>query len=352
MAEVISKTTPGKIDPFGTGKVLVVDCIGKYRAEETDPFLLLHSFGPTHISGMPAFGMHPHRGFCEVPYLKKGTWMATDPWNFNGEGEDAKFLEGQLQWGKAGRGIEHGMRKDSSYDGDVQGFQLWVNLWSEQKLDPPVFQNARPDALPLLTLSPQAKAKLLVGKLQDQASPVDTFGVDCAYVDFMLEAGGEASFPREGGSSRTSAFAYVYQGKGSIGQNKSTVSSGETVRFAPSGDLKLFADQNSHFGVMVLVGTPLKEPIVQHGPFVMSSQRQASDGHHVVCVARPTRAPFLQPLFAWCARRSWKHSTSTSVARASYQKNVNTDSIRPVAPLSQSGRSSNSTWRRGKLELS
>ena len=32
---------------------------------------------------------------------------------------DAKFLEGQLQFGKAGRGIEHGMRKDATYDGEV-----------------------------------------------------------------------------------------------------------------------------------------------------------------------------------------------------------------------------------------
>ena len=66
MAEVTSKTKPGKIDPFGTGKVLVVDCLGKFSAQATDPFLLLHAFGPTHISGMPTFGMHPHRGFCEV----------------------------------------------------------------------------------------------------------------------------------------------------------------------------------------------------------------------------------------------------------------------------------------------
>ena len=272
MAEVVSKNVPGKIDPFGTGKVLVVDCLGEFPASVTDPFLLLHSFGPTHISGMPTFGMHPHRGFCEVPYLKKGTWFATDPWNMNGEGEDAKFLEGQLQWGKAGRGIEHGMRKDSTYDGPVQGFQLWVNLKSENKLDPPIFQNARADALPLLTLSPQVKAKLLVGGLADKVSPIDTFGVDVSYIDYMLDSGGEATCPRA--ASRVSAFAYVYEGKGSLGSNGVVVNAGETARFGPAGDLTIRADQGSHLGVMLLMGTPLKEPIVQHGPFVMSSKQQ------------------------------------------------------------------------------
>jgi len=272
MAEVVKKKTPGKIDPFGTGKVLVVDCLDGWPAEVTDPFLLLHSFGPTHISGMPQFGMHPHRGFCEVPYLKKGTWFATDPWNMGGEGEDAKFLEGQLQYGKAGRGIEHGMRKDTTYDGPVQGFQLWINLKAENKLDPPVFQNARSDALPLLTLSPKVKAKLLVGSLGGQASPVDTFGVDATYVDFMLDAGGEATCARAEG--RVSAFAYVYEGKGMLGVNGVPVAAGETVRFGPSGDLCLKADQGTPLGVMVLMGTPLKEPIIQHGPFVMSTQQQ------------------------------------------------------------------------------
>ena len=221
---------------------------------------------------MPQFGMHPHRGFCEVPYLKKGTWFATDPWNMHGDGEDAKFLEGQLQYGKAGMGIEHGMRKDTSYDGMVQGFQLWVNLKSENKLDPPCFQNARAEALPLLTLSPKAKAKLLVGGLQDKTSPVDTFGVDAQYIDYMLEVGGEATCPRT--ASRTSAFAYVYEGKGSLGMNGVQVSAGETVRFGPSGDITLKADKGAHLGVMLLVGTPLKEPIIQHGPFVMSTRAQ------------------------------------------------------------------------------
>lgn len=40
----------------------------------------------------------------------------------------------------------------------MQGFQLWVNLKAENKLDPPVFQNARPGALPVLE-GPKVRAK-------------------------------------------------------------------------------------------------------------------------------------------------------------------------------------------------
>ena len=185
MATVEKKVTPGKTDPFGTGKILVTDCLDKFAQQQSDPFLLLHHFGPAHISAMPQFGMHPHRGFNECPYLKQGRWLGTDPWNMRGEGQDALLAEGQLQWGKSGRGIEHGMKFDPSYDGPVQGFQLWINLKSENKLDPPEFQNARADAMPLVDVAPGVRAKVLLGELNGQASPVETQGIRCQYCDYL-----------------------------------------------------------------------------------------------------------------------------------------------------------------------
>jgi redox-sensitive bicupin YhaK (pirin superfamily) len=214
MATVERKVTPGKTDPFGTGKILVTDCLDKFAQTQSDPFLLLHHFGPAHISAMPQFGMHPHRGFNECPYLKQGRWLGTDPWNMSGEGQDALFAEGQLQWGKSGRGIEHGMKFDPTYDGPVQGFQLWINLRSENKLDPPEFQNARADAMPLVDVAPGVRAKVLLGELNGQASPVETQGIRCQYVDYELDANAEATHPRTNGMS--TLFVYVYEGSGTF----------------------------------------------------------------------------------------------------------------------------------------
>ena len=214
MATVEKKVQPGKTDPFGTGKILVTDCLDKFSQTQSDPFLLLHHFGPAHISAMPQFGMHPHRGFNECPYLKQGRWLGTDPWNMRGEGQDALFAEGQLQWGKSGRGIEHGMKFDPTYDGPVQGFQLWINLRSENKLDPPEFQNARADAMPLVDVAPGVRAKVLLGALNGQASPVETQGIRCQYVDYELDANAEATHPRPNGMS--TLFVYVYEGSGTF----------------------------------------------------------------------------------------------------------------------------------------
>jgi hypothetical protein len=268
MATVDKKVSPGKTDPFGTGRILVTDCLDKFSNERTDPFLMLHHFGPAHITAMPQFGMHPHRGFNECPYLKQGRWLATDPWNMEAEGQDAVFEEGQLQWGKSGRGIEHGMKFDPSYDGPVQGFQLWINLRAANKLDPPEFQNARADAMSLIDVGPGAKAKLLLGELHGKASPVETQGISCQYIDYELDAGAEAIHPRAAGMS--TLFIYVYEGSGAFGGV--TAKKGEVLRMSATGDVQVRA--STKLGFMLLAGAPLREPIVQHGPFVMSSQDQ------------------------------------------------------------------------------
>jgi redox-sensitive bicupin YhaK (pirin superfamily) len=272
MAAVEQHVTPGKTDPFGTGKILVTDCLDKFSQEQQDPFLMLHHFGPAHITAMPQFGMHPHRGFNECPYLKQGRWLATDPWNMEAEGEDAVMAEGQLQWGKCGGGIEHGMKFDPTYDGPVNGFQLWINLKTENKMDPPEFQNARADALPLLEVAPKVKAKLLVGELHGKSSPVESQGIHCQYVDYMVEAGGEATHPRSNGMS--TFFVYVYDGSGSFGSSGEVAKAGEVLRLAATGDVSFRADRGSALGFVVLAGAPLKQPIVSHGPFVMSTRAQ------------------------------------------------------------------------------
>lgn len=146
-------------------------------------------------------------------------------------------------------------------DGPVNGFQLWVNLRSENKLDPPEFQNARADSLPLLEPASNAKAKLLVGELHGKASPVDTQGIQCQYVDYMLEEGAEVTHPRAAGM--TTLFIYLYDGAGTFGEDKVVAQKGEVLRFASTGDVQIRADRGSGLDCVLLAGAPLKEPIVQ-----------------------------------------------------------------------------------------
>lgn len=249
--------------------MIVQDILSPYNFNETDPFILWHGFGPMSTSGMPPIGMHPHRGFCEVPYLKQGHWNPTDYWNPRG-GHHPPMQSGCLQWGKVGSGIEHGVNFDKKYQGKVEGFQLWVNLPAHQKLDPPCFQDALPEALPERQISDKVKVKVLVGS----DSPIDTGDNRVEYVDYMLAAGGEAVHTIPPGYS--AVFAYVYSGAGSFGSTKQKARKTEVLKVMdPAGqELHISADQNTDLGVLLLVGQPLNEKIVQHGPFVMSTKAQ------------------------------------------------------------------------------
>eukprot|EP00747_Dinoflagellata_sp_TGD_P201241 gnl/TRDRNA2_/TRDRNA2_74722_c0_seq1.p1 gnl/TRDRNA2_/TRDRNA2_74722_c0~~gnl/TRDRNA2_/TRDRNA2_74722_c0_seq1.p1 ORF type:complete len:303 (-),score=51.05 gnl/TRDRNA2_/TRDRNA2_74722_c0_seq1:377-1246(-) len=240
--------------------------------KDTDPFILLHEFGPTSKLPNIPVGLHPHRGFNEVPYLKQGRWVPLDYWNPDGD-PSQPTCSGMLQWGKVGSGIEHGAKFDRSYTGPLHGFQLWVNLPSAQKMDPPCFQDAQPEALPEIQLSPLVTAKLLVGELAGQSSPMDTGSVRVQYIDFIMAAGGTVMHPIADGLS--SVYVYVYQGSGTVGSTKQAARRGEVLRIESGCQaLDLSADKGEAFGCLFLAGAPLKEPIVQHGPFVMSSQEQ------------------------------------------------------------------------------
>mmetsp|Transcript_87182 Transcript_87182/g.154388 ORF Transcript_87182/g.154388 Transcript_87182/m.154388 type:complete len:265 (+) Transcript_87182:131-925(+) len=221
------------------------------------------------LTGMPPVGMHPHRGFNEIPYLKQGTWVGTDYWNPNG-GHHPPMRGGGLQWGKVGSGIEHGAKFDRGSSEPVHGFQLWVNLPAAQKLDPPCFQDALPEALPVCEVSELVKVKTLVG----DGSPIETGNVKVQYVDYMLSAGGEINhtFPPD----FSTAFLYIYSGAGSFGTGGEIARKGEVMQvLAPAGqELMLKANQKSDLGALLIAGVPLREPMLQHGPFVMSTREQ------------------------------------------------------------------------------
>eukprot|EP00929_Paragymnodinium_shiwhaense_P120582 TRINITY_DN92541_c0_g1_i1.p1 TRINITY_DN92541_c0_g1~~TRINITY_DN92541_c0_g1_i1.p1 ORF type:complete len:340 (+),score=58.34 TRINITY_DN92541_c0_g1_i1:53-1021(+) len=269
MARVVRIGKPSKCDPTGTG-MIVNDILTPWKFEETDPFILLHEFGPvdaSNFANMP-IGMHPHRGFNEAPYLKQGFWVGTDAWKPNGDPANP-MRSGAFQWGFIGCGIEHGVNFDKSYKGQVHGFQLWVNLPAAEKMAPPVFQDAEPEATPLVELAQGARVKVLAGDVAGARSPIDTGNQNVQYLDFMLENGAEVkhNFP----DGYTSIFVYVYAGQGIVGTQE--VKRHDIMKVAGPGPLAIKATEGE-FGLMTLAGMPIGERIVQHGPFVMASKEQ------------------------------------------------------------------------------
>jgi len=77
----------------------------------------------------PVFLPHPHRGFETITYMLKGKWQHKDS-----AGNEGLLKDGSVQWMTAGRGIIHSEMPIQT-NGQVQGFQLWLNLPKDKEND-------------------------------------------------------------------------------------------------------------------------------------------------------------------------------------------------------------------------
>ena len=109
-----------------------------------DPFLMLDAFGSDHpddyIAGFPD---HPHRGFETVTYMIAGRMLHRDS-----AGHEGLLQNGGVQWMTAGRGVIHSEIPQQE-EGVMEGFQLWLNLHSSEKMNAPGTATSRSTSCPV-----------------------------------------------------------------------------------------------------------------------------------------------------------------------------------------------------------
>src|SRR5512136_3361851 len=127
--------------------VLLRRSIAPRVSNEFDPFLLFDHFafndpieGP--IRGFP---MHPHRGIETVTYMLEGSVNHRDSL-----GNAGLIGPGDVQWMTSGRGIMHEEMPRRGPDGNIAGFQLWVNLPAAQKMGQPRYQEVNAADIPTI----------------------------------------------------------------------------------------------------------------------------------------------------------------------------------------------------------
>src|SRR5512135_1378981 len=125
--------------------VLLRRSFGPHRSNAFDPFLLFDHFafndpveGP--IVGFP---MHPHRGIETVTYMLEGSVHHRDSL-----GNAGLIGPGDVQWMTSGRGIMHEEMPRRGPDGNIYGFQLWVNLPAALKMTGPRYQEVSAATIP------------------------------------------------------------------------------------------------------------------------------------------------------------------------------------------------------------
>ncbi len=251
--------------------VLLRRSIAPSRANLHDPFLLFDHFafndpieGP--IQGFP---MHPHRGIETVTYMLEGSVRHRDSL-----GNSGLIGPGDVQWMTSGRGILHEEMPRRGPEGNIYGFQLWVNLPAAQKMSAPRYQEVSAGTIPMVERQ-GARIRVVAGEVDGVKGPVTEIAARPVYMEVQLAPGANFEQPVPEGHT---AIAYVFEGGGDFGLDEN--GRGETieaVRLAVFGDgdrVKARAAPETGVRFMLMAGAPFREPIVPYGPFVMNTMEE------------------------------------------------------------------------------
>jgi quercetin 2,3-dioxygenase len=243
--------------------------IGQARGLYHDPFLMLDEFSSEnpgdYIAGFPA---HPHRGFETVTYLLDGHMLHEDHLGNRGD-----LKSGGVQWMTAGRGIIHS-EMPQQLEGRMRGFQLWINLPAREKMKAAGYRDLDPSEIPAVSLPGGGSVKVIAGTVgvdgQEIHGPIERGTTEPLYVDVELPAGGEFT---QAVNAQHNAFLYPYEGSLIVGSGESarTLQTSHAGLLSEGEEIRVNAgSEGARF--LLLAARPLREPVVQYGPFVMNTR--------------------------------------------------------------------------------
>lgn len=228
-----------------------------------DPFLMLDEFGSDqagdYIAGFPD---HPHRGFETVTYMLNGRMRHRDS-----VGNSGLLTNGGVQWMTAGRGIIHSEMPEQE-DGLMHGFQLWVNLPAKNKMTAPGYQDLPSAAIPEVQLSSDVLVRVIAGAFAGVNGAVQRPDTEPLYLDVHMPADASVYIPIQDGHN---AFLYPYEGELTVGQLARSVKRQQMgILSSTVGTSGIVVKAVAASRFILVAGKPLREPIVQYGPFVMN----------------------------------------------------------------------------------
>ncbi|MDY0962189.1 pirin family protein [Massilia sp. CFBP9026] len=253
------------------GDLLTQRPVPSDQLDQIDPFLFLNHHGPQvygpHNRGLP-FGPHPHRGFETVTFIVDGMLAHRDS-----AGHESVIHAGGIQWMTAGSGIVHAEvspRDFLEHGGPLEILQLWVNLPSRLKMSAPAYTGLQRDQIPALPLDGgKVTMNLIAGEWEENTGPVRSLtGVFMSTV--AMQAGGQLTVA---GLQGRNVLLYVVRGRIGVGDHGDLVNAYQLVELDDDGDaLHIRAEADS----LLLFGhaEPIREPVVAHGPFVMTTREE------------------------------------------------------------------------------
>jgi redox-sensitive bicupin YhaK (pirin superfamily) len=230
------------------------------RLAQVDPFLLLDEMGPVDLAPGEGVGApdHPHRGFETVTYMLEGAVEHEDS-----AGHAGRIGPGAVQWMTAGAGVVHSempARELMTDGGRSHGFQLWVNLPAVDKMATPRYQEFLAAEIPEVERG-GVTVRVIAGAWGGARGPVETHS-PITYLHARIGPGEKAAFAAPPDQA---AIVYGFRGAGDGTLRIHDTDGDEVVVHNPGPTVAEY---------LVLVGTPLREPVARYGPFVMNTREE------------------------------------------------------------------------------
>lgn len=210
-----------------------------------DPIVLWDDFTIIPGNGFPE---HPHRGFEGLTYLFNGSLKHTD-----NLGNSSTVEGGGAQRFTAGRGLVH-----SEMPNDIaatRGIQLWINLPKRLKQVEPGYQQVNDGEFPVKTFA-GGHVKTIVGS----GSPLQLL-TPVRYAHIHLDANASYS---EAIAAGMRGLVYVVEGEIEIDGQRYAKADAAFIDDEALISIKAQAASQ----LMLCLGTPHGEPIIQYGPYV------------------------------------------------------------------------------------
>ena len=243
---------------------------------DLDPFIHMDQMGEVdYAPGEPkGTAWHPHRGFETVTYLLDGVFRHQDS-----HGGGGLISDGDTQWMTAGSGLLHIEAPPEELvvsGGLFHGVQLWVNLPSRLKMTNPRYQDIRGGEVGLLgSADGGALLRVIAGDLAGHRGPGVTH-TPITLVHATVSPGARIRLPWP---AEFNALGYVLAGRGTVGAEQRPVRTGQLTVFGAGQVVTAAADtqqdsRTPNLELLLLGGSPLREPVAAYGPFVMNNRAE------------------------------------------------------------------------------
>ncbi|MDP1825042.1 MAG: pirin-like C-terminal cupin domain-containing protein [Archangium sp.] len=235
---------------------------GTDRVAQLNPLL---SFVEDWMKAPGGYVEHMHKGFETVTLVLDGQVSCTDA-----HGPRELLGAGDVHWVATGRGVMHAEVAEG--EGEAHMIQLWLNLPAQQKQAEPRSTVIRAEAVPLVD-APGAIVRVIAGEFGGVPGAAHAAS-GARVLDVHLEAGANLSLPIASGQL---GIAYVAKGELTIGEHLARA--GDVVHFSSKlkDALRFAAAQTAH--LVVVNASPMLEPVVVNGPFVMNTAAQIQQAY-------------------------------------------------------------------------